>query len=185
VDVSSAWRAPNSTYSATMAVDDIEKLGPKEVMVMTREFATVSNGSSLEGVIRARKERKSISTPPSVNVFKHPKQWVKQEYLGWRFYTVLYASLAVAVFLWNFLALVGVIAVHGIDANGRITVHTGKCAQIKKTNMYIHWFISVFGTGYLSASAYTMVSFCPQLGKIKMLIHVPVLSHDTNERRSR
>jgi hypothetical protein len=149
---------PTSTYPAMMAIDDIEKLGPKGVSVITREYATPSNASSFEGVVRARRERKSIPAPPSVNVFKHPRQWIKQEYLGWRFYTVLYASLAVAVLLWNFLALVGVIAVHGIDASGRIPLHTGKCAQIKKTSMYIHWFISVFGTGFLSASAYTMVS---------------------------
>jgi hypothetical protein len=139
-----------------MGVDDIEKLGAKGTTVTTREFATPSNGSSYDGVLRRRKER--TPPPPSINVFKHPKQWLKQEYLGWRFYTVLYASLAVAVFLWNFFALVGVVAVHGVDANGRITIHTGNCAQIKKTNMYVHWFISVFGTGYLSASAYTMVS---------------------------
>jgi hypothetical protein len=140
-----------------MGIDDIEKVGSKGPTVTTREFAAPSNGSTYEGVLRQRKKART-PPPPSVNFFKHPKQWIKEEYLGWRFYTVLYASLAVAVFFWNLFALVGVIAVHGIDANGRVTILMGNCAQVKKTSMYIHWFISVFGTGYLSASAYTMAS---------------------------
>jgi hypothetical protein len=40
-------------------------------------------------------------------------------------------------------------------------VTEGSCSRIIKTNRYAHWFFSVFGTGYLSASAYVMVSFAP------------------------
>lgn len=69
--------------------------------------------------------------------------------------------------LWNFLALLGVMAVHGVDSSGRITIHTGGCARIKKENMYVHWFISVFGTGFLSASAYVMVSKIPPTGALE------------------
>jgi hypothetical protein len=139
-----------------MAFDDIEKVGPKGTTITMREFKTPSNGSSYAGELRGPRQRKP--PPPSVNVFKHPVQWIKQEYLGWRFYTVLYASLAIAVFFWNLFALIGIIAVHGVDANGRVTIYTGNCVRVKKTSMYVHWFISVFGTGFLSASAYTMVS---------------------------
>jgi len=136
--------------------DDIEALGPKGSSITMREFVSPSNGSAYEDALPRRKP--SLPPPVSVNPFKHPKLWVKQELYSWRFYTVLYASLAVAVWIWNLFALIGVIAVHGVDDNGRVTLLTGGCSQIIKTNRYIHWFISVFGTGFLSASAYVMVS---------------------------
>jgi hypothetical protein len=139
-----------------MAVDDIEKMDPKRAIVAHREIYTPSAISNYDAMPPQRKSRPP--PPKSINVFKDPVGWFHQEYLSWRFYTVLYASLAVVVALWNLFTLIGVIAVHGVDPNGRVTIYEGNCARVKRTNMYVHWFISVFGTGFLSASAYVMVS---------------------------
>lgn len=135
-----------------MSVDDIEKMDSKGAIITHREITTPS---SSDGIPATRKSRPP--PPDSISVFKDPVGWYHQEYQSWRFYTVLYASLAAVVFLWNFLALIGIIAVHGVDPNGRVTIYEGNCARVKRTNMYVHWFISVFGTGFLSASAYVMV----------------------------
>jgi hypothetical protein len=143
-----------------MSVDDIEEMNPKGPFVRHEEISKHSAISSYELVPPPR--RKSRPPPKkSINVFKDPVGWFHQEYLSWRFYTVLYASLAAIVMLWNLLTLIGVIAVHGVDPNGRVTIYEGNCARVKRTNMYVHWFISVFGTGFLSASAYVMVDISP------------------------
>jgi hypothetical protein len=71
----------------------------------------------------------------------------------------IYAALAALVVVVHVVALGAVAAYHPFDDSGRATITQGDCGRIINTNRYAHWFTSVFGTGYLSASAYVMVSF--------------------------
>jgi hypothetical protein len=92
------------------------------------------------------------------SVFRHPKLWWRQNYRSWRFYTTIYAALAMLVTLIVFIATVTAIIVHGIDSNGRITIYEGSCSDMKWSNFFGRLFISGLGTYMLSASAYVMVS---------------------------
>jgi hypothetical protein len=103
------------------------------------------------------------------NPFRQPKLWWKHEYKSWRFYTLIYGGLALLVTFIVLVATIGAIAAHGIDANGRITLYTGACSgSYKWSNFFAHLFISGLGTYMLSASAYVMVSFIPQLERSDM-----------------
>jgi hypothetical protein len=95
---------------------------------------------------------------PIYSFFRQPRLWWKQNYLSWRFYTTIYAALALLVTFIVFVAMMAAMAVHGVDANGRITLYTGSCASIKWSSFFAKAFLSALGTYMLSASSYVMVS---------------------------
>lgn len=68
----------------------------------------------------------------------------------------IYAALAALGLLVHIIALGAVAATHPFDGD-RATITIGSCNRIIATNRYVHWFTSVLGTGYLSASAFVMV----------------------------
>jgi hypothetical protein len=103
--------------------------------------------------IRQRGEPRTVAPP----FWWSPKQWFLHELWSWRFYVWVYAALAAVVVVIHVIALGVIAATHPFDGD-RATVTTGSCNRIIATNRYVHWFTSVFGTGYLSASAYVMVS---------------------------
>lgn len=123
--------------------------------VVDREVISVSSSSSL-GWKPIRK--RGVPRPPGPNFFKSPGRWFKHELWSWRFYVWIYAALAGAVVIINMVVLIAVAVKRPFDTNGRSTLFEGSCQTVKNTNRYAHWFFSVFGTGYLSASAYVMVN---------------------------
>lgn len=106
--------------------------------------------------MRQRGEPRTVAPP----FWWSPKAWFRHELWSWRFYVWIYAALAALVVIVHVVALGAVAASHPFDEDGRATVTQGDCSRIIATNRYAHWFTSVFGTGYLSASAYVMV--CPR-----------------------
>jgi hypothetical protein len=141
--------------SATM-LDDIEKKGVS--VIMTERLSSPSSSSS-----HYVKRQRSAPRAPAPNFFKSPKAWFKYELWSWRFYTWTYAALAFIVWLIHLFALIAVAAKHPFDANGRSTLYEGSCDQVVRTSRYVHWFISLFGMGYLSASAYVMVGLSSRI----------------------
>jgi hypothetical protein len=134
-------------------LDDIEKKGGVTVVMTERLSSGTSSSIPSHYVKRAR----SAPRTPAPNFFKSPKAWFKHEMWSWRFYTWTYAAFAFLVWLIHLFALIAAAAKHPFDANGRSTLYEGSCDQVVRTNRYVHWFISLFGMGYLSASAYVMV----------------------------
>jgi hypothetical protein len=154
--------------------------------VTTKQISSMSSSSSLSKAsfgwkpIRRRGEPRTVAPP----FWWSPKSWFKHEYLSWRFYVWIYAALAGIVVLVHLIALVAVAGTHPFDDNGRSTVTQGDCSRILKTSRYAHWFFSVFGTGYLSASAYVMVSVSCYFRSLKAHM-LAVLFDRTDETRDR
>jgi hypothetical protein len=129
-------------------------IGEKQMTVETQEYLHPSPISEV-----------SEEPETTYSVFRQPRLWWKHNYLSWRFYTTIYAGLALLVTFIVLVATVSAIAAHGVDANGRITLYTGACSgSLKWSNFFAHLFISGLGTYMLSASAYVMVSQLPLAG---------------------
>lgn len=127
-----------------------------EYKVSQREVVSVSSSSSLGWKpIRQR----GFTREYAPKFFKSPRAWLKHEHMSWRAYVFMYGVLASVVALVNLFTLIGISLIHPFDSNGRATVFEGSCSKVLKNSRYAHWFFSLFGTGFLSASAYVMV--CP------------------------
>jgi hypothetical protein len=154
--------SPKMSTSTEIGTGDNSSHGPKESgwwidekhLMSSSSTSSLSNKSLGWKRMRQRGEPRTVAPP----FFWSPKAWFKHELWSWRFYVWIYAALAGLVILFHLIALVAVAATHPFDENGRSTVTEGSCSRIIKTSRYAHWFFSVFGTGYLSASAYVMVS---------------------------
>lgn len=161
-------------------MDDIEKKGAISIVLKERfSSGTSSSTPSKHNVKRVRKEPRAAA--PSF--FKSPTKWIKYELWSWRFYTWLYAALAIVAWFIQLFGLMAVGAKHPFDATGRSTLYEGSCDQVGRTNRYVHWFISLLGMGYLSASAYVMVG-TPSSSGYPWLTFL-VLSDLTNAGRNR
>lgn len=154
MDAPRAWRERlNPTFLLATMLDDIEKKRGVSVVTTERPSSGTSSSSPSKYVKRQRKTPRAAAP----NFFHSPKAWFMYELWSWRFYTWTYAALAFVVWLIQLCGLIAVAAKHPFDATGRSTLYEGSCDQVARTNRYVHWFISLFGMGYLSASAYVMV----------------------------
>lgn len=142
-------------------MDDIEKKGGVSVVMTERLSSGASSSTPSKYNIKRARSGPRAAAP---NFFKSPKEWFKYEMWSWRFYTWTYAALAFVVWLIQLFGLMAVGARHPFDAAGRSTLYEGSCDQVTRTNRYIHWLISLFGMGYLSASAYVMVGTISSFG---------------------
>jgi len=144
--------------------EDFEK---KELRYNVSERAVVSVSSTSSLGWKPIRQRGAPRTH-APNFFKSPKAWFRHELWSWRFYVWMYGMGALIVALANLFTLIAISSQHPFDSNGRSTLFEGSCSQVQKSSRYAHWFFSVFGTGYLSASAYVIVSLlkirhCPAL----------------------
>ena len=128
------------------------------INVSEHQLRAMSSMTSLTTSSMGRKPMRKRGEPRTVAppFWWSPKQWFKHELWSWRFYVWIYAALAALVVVVHVVALGAVAATHPFEGD-RSTITQGSCSRIIATNRYAHWFTSVFGTGYLSASAYVMV----------------------------
>lgn len=123
----------------------------REVSLNTIEYASSTAVSSNIEYATPRE------LEPKYSVFKQPGAWWKQNYLSWRFYVTIYAAMALTVCFSILIGLVAAIGAHGVD-QGRVKLYEGSCQKARVSGIFAHGYISVLGTGFLSASCYVMVS---------------------------
>jgi hypothetical protein len=150
----------SSTYGSSAGIIAAPKEPGWWVNVSEKQLFAMSSTSSFTQSSLGRKPIRQRGQPRSVAppFWWSPKAWFRHEMWSWRFYVWIYAALAGLVVIVHVVALAAVAATHPFDDSGRSTITEGSCGHVIRTSRYAHWFTSVFGTGYLSASAYVMVS---------------------------